>query len=80
MTRKMRSLVLTVVGAMSLLIVQVASATTDPVLDSQVDTIQSYFTDNIGVVIGLFITVAALLWMFALAVRSAGAQRRNKAG
>jgi Na+/proline symporter len=78
----LRKLYVTVVGALFAAVVFAgnALAAADPALTTQTDTIKAYFTDNIGTVIGLFIAVAGLLWMFSLAVRSAGAQRRSKAG
>ena len=78
----MRKLYVSLVGALlsAMVFAGSALAVADPVLTTQTDLIKAYFQDNISVVIALFIAVAGLLWMFSLAVRSAGAQRRSKAG
>jgi uncharacterized membrane-anchored protein YitT (DUF2179 family) len=80
MTKKLRSLIAVVVGIVSLAVASVASAAADTVLSGQTDGIKAYFQDNLGTVIGLFIAVACVLWMFRLAARSAGAKTPSKAG
>jgi uncharacterized membrane protein len=80
MTRKIRSMIAVVVGVVSLVVTQIASAAPDTVLSGQTDGIKAYFQDNLGTVIGLFIAVACVLWMFRLAARSAGAKTPSKAG
>lgn len=78
--KKIRALIGAVVGVVSLAVASVASAAEDTNLTAQTDQIKGYFSDNVGVVIGVFIAVACLLWMFRLASRSAGAKTPSKAG
>jgi hypothetical protein len=79
-TTRARAVVLGVVAALAVMIVNVASAATDTTLTAQTTQITDYFKDNVGVVIGVFIAVACLLWLFSMAAASAGAKRRSKAG
>jgi hypothetical protein len=37
----------------------------------------SYFSSNIGVIIGAFVAVAALLWLLTLGFRSMGIRRKG---
>lgn len=54
-----------------------ASASADPVLTSAIGQGKSYFTANIGTIIGAFVAVAALLWLLALGFRSMGVRRKG---
>jgi hypothetical protein len=54
-----------------------ASAAADPVLTSAVGQGTSYFSSNIGVIIGAFVAVAALLWLLTLGFRSMGIRRKG---
>lgn len=55
-------------------------AAADTTLSAQTDTVKSYFQDNIGIVIGLFVAVALLLWLLGMAFRSVGAKKPSKVG
>jgi uncharacterized membrane protein len=57
-------------------IVGVAGATTDPNLTSATTQVTDYFSANLAVVIGVFIAVALVLWMFAKATHSVGIRGR----
>lgn len=57
-----------------------ALAAADPTVTSTADTIQSYFTDNLPVVIGVFVGIVGVLWILALLTRSAGFRNRGKVG
>jgi hypothetical protein len=78
----MRKAYVTLVGALfsALIFAGSAFAAPDATLTTQVDQVKAYFTDNIATVIGLFLAVTLLLWMFGLAVRSVGAKRKSAAG
>lgn len=54
-----------------------ASASADPVLTSAVGKGTSYFSANIGTIIGAFIAVAALLWLLSMGFRSMGIHRKK---
>lgn len=55
-----------------------AGATADSNLTSVTGDVQDYFTSNIGTVIALFVSIALLLWMLAIALRSVGVRKPNK--
>lgn len=57
-----------------------ALAAADPTVTSTSDTIKSYFTDNLPVVIGAFVAIAGVLWILGLLTRSTGFRNRGKVG
>jgi len=57
-------------------VVGIAGATEDPTLTSATSQVTSYFTDNFPVVIGVFLAVTAVIWMFAKAVHWVGIRGR----
>lgn len=77
--RKSVALVGTIVGGV-MLFAGNALAAADTTLSAQTATVQSYFSDNIGTVITLFVGVALLLWLLSMAFRSVGAKKPSKVG
>jgi len=57
-----------------------AGATVDPTLSAASDSVVSFFTSNLGIAIGAFISVAGVLWLLALIFRSVGLHRRRSVG
>jgi hypothetical protein len=57
-----------------------AMAAADPNVTSTADTIKTYFTDNLPIVIGVFVAIVGTLWVLALLTRSAGFKNRGKVG
>jgi hypothetical protein len=57
-------------------VVAMAGATADPALTSATGDVTSYFTANLPTVIGVFVAVALVLWMFAKATHSVGIRGR----
>jgi hypothetical protein len=66
------------VGGSVLVFAGNAFAAADTTLSAQTASVQSYFQDNIGTVIGLFIGVALLLWLLSMAFRSVGAKKPSR--
>jgi len=76
------ALSLSVVALGALASAGVASAggflgTADPNLTSALDSVTSYFGDNIGVVIAAIVSITVLLWMVSMFFRSAGANKKK---
>lgn len=54
-----------------------AFATVDPSLSSADSQVQSFFTANIGEVVGLYVGIAALLWLIGMAIHSVMGRRKR---
>jgi len=54
--------------------------TADATLSDAFDQIQTYFTDNLPLVVGIFVAIAGVLWLLAMGFHSAGVKRRGKVG
>jgi len=70
------------VGAVSAFLIAAvnAFATADPELTSATGQVTSYFTANLGTVVGAFIAVTGVLWLLGMAFRSVGIHRRKSVG
>jgi hypothetical protein len=67
-------------AAFALVASGLAGATEDPALTSASSTVTSYFTTNLPVAIGAFVTVCGVLWLLSLIFRSVGIHRRRSVG
>lgn len=67
-------------AALSLGFAAVAGATTDPVLTTASNQVTTYFTSNLTVAIGAFVTVCGVLWLLSLIFKSVGIHRRRSVG
>jgi len=70
------TLVVAGIAAWALGVVSVAGATSDPNLTSATTQVTTYFTNNLPVVIGVFIAVALVIWLFAKSVHWVGIRGR----
>lgn len=62
--------------AWALGIVGLAGATTDPTLTTATGDVTSYFTANFPVVVGVFVSVALVIWLLGKAVHWVGIRGR----
>jgi hypothetical protein len=55
-------------------------AAADSNLTSTTTSIRTYFTDNIGTIVTLFVGIAVFLWLLAMAVKSVGVRKPKSVG
>jgi hypothetical protein len=70
-----RVYVLAALSAMMLVVVADAGATTDTSLTNSLNSVTTYFTNNIGAVIAAFVGIAVFLWLLRMAFRSFGIRK-----